>query len=365
MRLFYCTLRQFCQNLKDYRDGSPNMRIPSPTIAMSFVQNLLMGATRTRAPEAIDDLLSQAGIAPTLLQQRGARVTREQFVRLYQIIALSIGDEMLGLWSRPIRAGTLKYLGLSLLDAPSVLVAMYRFTRFWNLLLDDYALQLSRQNQCVTIALKPLGAMTAPTIFGHELMVKLIHGVASWLVGRELPLETVGFGFARPAHFVEYAQLFPGPVSFDQSCTSVSFAEHVLRQRFHRSKIELVKFVKRAPDDWIFVTFDHGPTSTRVRECLLAHSGADQSLDSVAAALFMSGRSVSRGLALEGATFQKIKDEMRRDLAIERLVKTRESIDRIAAMAGFDNTPAFHRAFRAWTGSTPGAYRRPTVIPSS
>ena len=349
----------------DHRGGNPNMRNPSPTIPMSFVQNLLMGATRMLAPETIDDLLRQAGIAPTLLKQRGARATREQFVRLYQITALSIGDEMLGLWSRPIRAGTLKYLGLSLLDAPSVLVAMYRFTRFWNLLLDDYALQLSRQNQCVTIALKPLGALTTPTIFGHELMVKLIHGVASWLVGRELPIETVGFGFARPAHFAEYAQLFPGPVSFDQSCTSVSFAEHVLRQRFHRTKIELVKFVKRAPDDWIFVTFDHGPTSTRAREYLLAHCGADQSLDAVAAALFMSGRSLSRGLALEGGTFQRIKDEMRRDLAIERLVMTRESIDRIAALAGFDNTPAFHRAFRAWTGSTPGAYRRPAVIPSA
>ena len=339
------------------------MRTASPTIAMSFVQNLLMGATRMLAPDAIDELLRQAGIAPRLLKQRGARVTREQFVRLYQIIALSIGDEMLGLWSRPIRAGTLKYLGLSLLDAPSVLVAMYRFTRFWNLLLDDYGLQLSRQDQLVTIALRPLSNVTAPTTFGHELMIKLIHGVASWLVGRELPIETVGFGFARPAHFMEYARLFPGPVSFDQSCTSVSFAEQVLRQGFHRSKVELLKFVKRAPDDWIFVTFDHGPTSTRVRDYLLANAAADQSLDAVAAALFMSGRSLSRALALEGGTFQKIKDEIRRDLAIERLVKTDESINQIAALAGFDNTPAFHRAFRAWTGSTPGAYRRPALLP--
>lgn len=163
---------------------------------------------------------------------------------------------MLGLWSRPIRAGTLKYLGLSLLDAPSVLVAMYRFTRFWNLLLDDYALHLSRQHQLVTIALRPLGTLTTPTIFGHELMVKLVHGVASWLVGRELPIDRVGFG--RPAHFVEYAQLFPGPVSFDQDFTSISLAEPLLRQRFQRTKIELLKFVKRAPDDWIFVTFDPG-----------------------------------------------------------------------------------------------------------
>jgi AraC-like DNA-binding protein len=305
-----------------------------------------------------------AGVAPTLLYQSGARVTREQFVRLYQVVALTTGDEMLGLWSRPIRAGTLKYLGLSLLDAPSVLVAMYRFTRFWNLLLDDYTLQLSRESQCVTIVLRPLQASTPPTIFGHELMVKLIHGVASWLVGHELPIETVGFGFSRPAQFVEYAPLFPGPVSFDHAYTFVSFTEPLLRQGFHRSKVELLKFVRRAPDDWIFVTFDHGPTSVRVRGFLLAKSGADQSLDAVAAALCVSARSLSRGLAGEGSTFQQIKDEMRRDLAIERLVKTRDSIDQIAALAGFDNTPSFHRAFRAWTGSTPGAYRRPVVLPA-
>ena len=141
------------------------MRHVSLTIPMSFVQNMLMGARRALAPDAIDALVLQAGIAPTLLEQRGARVTREQFVRLYERIALTTGDEMLGLWSRPIRAGTLKYLGLSLLDAPSVMVAMYRFTRFWNLLLDDYALHLSRKDGVVTVALTPLHAGTIPTVF--------------------------------------------------------------------------------------------------------------------------------------------------------------------------------------------------------
>ncbi len=334
------------------------MRPLKPTIPMSFVQNMLMGARRSLAPQNVDALVLTAGIAPTLLEQRGARVTREQFVRLYEVISLTIGDEMLGLWSRPIRAGTLKYLGLCLLDAPSVLVALYRFTRFWNLLLDDYVLQLSRKDQLVTLALTPLAGTTALTIFGHELMIKLSHGMASWLVGRELPLESVGFGFARPANFAEYAHLFPGPVRFDQGHSSVSFAEPLLRQRFHRTKAELIRFVKRAPDDWIFVTFDHGSTGRQVREFLSDKATASPTLAATATALFMSDRSLSRKLALEGVTFQKIKDEIRRDHAIERLVKTHESIDQIASLVGFDNTPAFHRAFRSWTGSTPGAYRR-------
>jgi len=164
---------------------------------------------------------------------------------------------MLGLWSRPIRGGTLKYLGQSLLDAPSAFTAMYRFSKFWNLLLDDYQLKFSCDQGVVGLALVSQMRDIMPVVFGHELMVKLIHGVASWLIGRQLHITAVGFGFSRPQHFSEYAELFPGPVQFDQAETFVAFGEQSLRQRFHRTKRELLEFVKRAPDDWIFVTFDH------------------------------------------------------------------------------------------------------------
>jgi hypothetical protein len=140
----YCAFRPIVcifRQTSDHVDGGtmPNL---SPTVPISFVQNMLMGARRTLSPARVDDLLVKSGIAPSFLDGRTARITREQFVRLYEVVAMATGDEMLGLWSRPIRGGTLKYLGLSLLDAPSLLTAMYRFTRFWNLLLDDYALRL-------------------------------------------------------------------------------------------------------------------------------------------------------------------------------------------------------------------------------
>ena len=317
-----------------------------------------MGARRTLSPESVDVLLLAAGIAPAFRDRRGARVTREQLVRLYEVVALATGDEMLGLWSRPIRGGTLKYLGLSLLDAQSVLTAMYRFTRFWNLLLDDYTLSLSHDDDVVTLSLAPLMEGSTPIVFGHELMIKLSHGIASWLVGRELPVVAVGFGFPCPDHFLEYGELIPGPVTFDQPCTSISFVESVLRQRFRRSKQDLLDFVRHAPDDWIFVTFDHGTTSARVREYLTDKLCGDLTLEAASTALFLSSRTLSRKLAAERTTFQKIKDDMRRDLAIQQLVKTHNSIDAIALSVGFDNTPAFHRAFRTWTGGTPGAYRR-------
>lgn len=336
----------------------------SMTIPVALVQNMLMGARRTLPPAAIESLIARSGISPPIFNQPFARVTREQFVCLYGVISITTGDEMLGLWSRPIRAGTLKYLGLSLLDAPSLLVAMYRFTRFWNLLLDDYQLDFIRKSGFVTIALKPSSERVIPIVFGHELMLKLTHGIASWLLGRRLPVESVGFGFSKPAHFAQYANLFPGPVAFDQSHTSICFSEDQLRKSFQKSKFDLLKFVKSAPDDWIFVTFDHEVTSSRVRSYFLQERLFDVPLDVAAHRLFMSGRSLSRKLSAEGTSFQRVKDEIRRDFAIQCLVKTHDSLGKIASLVGFDNLPSFHRAFLAWTGNTPKAYRNQQLKPA-
>ena len=265
---------------------------------------------------------------------------------------------MLGLWSRPIRAGTLKYLGLSLLDAGSLLVASYRFTRFWNLLLDDYRLELVRRERLVTLRLLPRQAPAAPSIFGHELMVKLTHGILSWLAGQRLAVESVGFAFARPPAFVDYAALFPEQVSFEEPATFISFAEPLLQRRFSRSKGELLRFVRKAPDDWLFVTLDETSLVQRVRDLVGAQSDLDPPLEAVAASLAMSTRSLSRKLADEGPSFRDIKDAVRRDRAIDRLVRSSKPIAQIAIEVGFDDLSAFHRAFRAWTGSTPKVYRR-------
>lgn len=48
---------------------------------------------------------------------------------------------------------------------------------------------------------------------------------------------------------------------------------------------------------------------------------------------------------------------MRRSLALELLCQTRASIGEIAAQCGFQEPSAFHRAFKKWTGESPGRYR--------
>lgn len=327
------------------------------TLSMTFVQGLLEGATNICSRTEIQGFVTAAGIAEHLLEAPDARVTYDQFVRLYQQVAMGSGDEMMGLWSRRIRSGTLKYLCLSLLDASSLSNAMYRFTRFWNLLLDDYQLGYAEDSVKIVISLEARDSSAKLKRFGHELMMKLAHGVASWLIGQEIPLRSVMFSFPRPVYASEYMHMFPAPISFEQTCTTLCFDAEWGARKFRRNKAELLPFLEVAPRYWLFTTLKERLVAQQVRQYLMSNLKDDDSLQGAAVALLMSTRTLTRRLKDEGTSYQLVKDALRRDIAVQQLIHTTLSITQIAMGLGFDSNAVFHRAFRGWTGSTPGAYR--------
>ncbi|NHZ39363.1 AraC family transcriptional regulator [Massilia aquatica] len=328
------------------------------TVSSHFLHGMLHCVRTRHGAKVAAQVLASAAIPHSLLDQPDARLTRQQYVALYRTVAASLDDEMLGLWSRPIRTGTLKYLMLSLLDAPTVLVALNRFVRFWNLLLDDYRLQISTKNNLVRLALVERTAGTHVTPLGHELMMKLIHGIASWLLGREIILHAVEFRFARPRHVEDYAFLYPGEVRFDAGMTSIYFAYQDCAGAFKREKHELWAFLKRAPEDWTFSTLQRASMAARTREYLEQNMAQRLTIQGLAQGLHTSVRTINRRLAGEGTHFQSVKDGLRRDIAVHRLTNSNTSVAALAFDLGFSDATGFCRAFKHWTGSSPSDYRK-------
>nr|WP_234306316.1 AraC family transcriptional regulator [Trinickia symbiotica] len=324
----------------------------SATVPISVVNGFLSGADRA----AIVRLAERSGIPHELLREPGARVTQEQFSTLYRLLATELDDEMPGIFSRAVRNGTLKFLCLSLLDASKLEVAMHRFGQFFHLVLDDFRLTSSRDEAFGYVELISHGERLSA--LGAELMLKLVHGVASWLIRQKIPLVEVDFEWSRPSQADDHLYLFPGPVRFAQPVTRLSFEARYLDMPVRQRKSDLNEFLRRAPEDWIFVSFAEQLVRHRVRQSIADRLPATPTIDIVARDLNYSVRTLCRRLEVEGTTFQAIKDEVRRDIAIQRLTRSRDTIAEIAYDVGFDNPTAFHRAFRAWTGSTPSAYRR-------
>nr|WP_246171141.1 AraC family transcriptional regulator [Pandoraea eparura] len=317
------------------------------------MNSILVGA----ASSEIAHLAGCAGISYELLREPGARLTEEQFATLYRIRAHALDDEMPGIFSRPLRNGTLKYLSLSLLDAPNLEIAMHRFGQFLHLLIDEFSVKTRREGDVCSIELVAKRDDSTSRWLGRELILKLAHGLASWLIGQQIPLLGVDFDFPRPPHAIDYRYLFPGPVRFDCSRTLMRFEAGFLGMVIRRQKSDLRVFLAHAPKDWLFVSPAEPMACHRVREYLNGCLPMVPNIAIVARDLHLSVRTLCRRLSAEGTTFQAIKDELRRDLAIQRLTRSSDAIAAIAYDIGFDDPSAFHRAFRHWTGSTPQSYR--------
>ncbi|WOE74526.1 AraC family transcriptional regulator [Alterisphingorhabdus coralli] len=86
-------------------------------------------------------------------------------------------------------------------------------------------------------------------------------------------------------------------------------------------------------------------------------SGGVPKLSDVAKALGMSARTLQRKLNDEGAVFQALVDEARRELS-ERLLRTSQyPLVEVAFLTGFAEQSGFTRAFKRWAGQTPRSYR--------
>lgn len=328
------------------------------TVSAHFLHGMLACVRTRHGDQATTRILVSAAIAPSLLDQPDARLTRRQYAALYRTVAATLDDEMLGLWSRPIRTGTLKYLMLGLLDAPTILVALNRLVRFWNLLLDDYRLQIATKNDRVRVALVARTADANVTPLGHELMMKLIHGIASWLLGREINLDLTEFCFARPRHVDDYLFLYPGAVRFNAAATCIVFSYADCDERFKREKHELWAFLKRAPEDWMFSAVHRASIAAKSRAYLEQNIARPITIGALAQALHMSVRTLNRRLADEGTHFQAVKDGLRRDIAVQRLAASNTSVAALASDLGFFDATGFCRAFKQWTGSSPSDYRK-------
>jgi AraC-like DNA-binding protein len=341
-------------------DALRSVRItPLNFLATTVPISLVNGVLASADPAAVERLAEQSGISRELLHAAGARVTQEQFATLYRMLANELDDEMPGIFSRPLRNGTLKYLCLSLLDASRLDVAMHRMRQFLHLILDEFRLETRREDGFCRVELVANPQGPALTVLARQLMLKFVHGLASWLIGQRIPLIEVEFDFPRSPNAADYLYLFPGPVRFNCARTCMCFEARYLDMAIRQHKPDLKKFLLRAPEDWIFVSFAEQMASHRVRQYISSCLPHVPTIEVVARDLHYSVRTLCRRLSAEGTTFQAVKDELRRDIAIQRLTRSADAIRAIAYDVGFDDPTAFHRAFRHWTGSTPHAYRQP------
>jgi len=81
-------------------------------------------------------------------------------------------------------------------------------------------------------------------------------------------------------------------------------------------------------------------------------------IDWVARKMDLSGRSLQRHLSIHNTTFEAVMDRVLTRHATTLLEQGEMQITRVAMQLGYADPSHFVRAFRRWTGQTPGEFRR-------
>ena len=227
----------------------------------------------------------------------------------------------------------------------------------FSLFLRDFRGSLSVQGKRAVLRLEAGGGDDDTRRYGEETFLVLMISLLCWLGGRRVPIDRADFRHARPPQSDDLL-LWGYNLTFGAERTEIEFASSYLHLAVVQDLASLKVFLRSAPQ-WLVIRFrnPHG-VSTQVYQRLHgSHYSQWPALEDLAVDLHMSPSTLRRRLEREGCSFQEIKDEVRRSMALELLCQTRASIGEIAAHSGFQEPSAFHRAFKKWTGESPGRYR--------
>ncbi len=99
-------------------------------------------------------------------------------------------------------------------------------------------------------------------------------------------------------------------------------------------------------------------TALKVRELIIANLDRQVDMESVAAQMCVSLRTLRRMLSNEGTSFRTLINSVRETLALELIQGTNLSLEDIACRLGYADTANFFHAFKRWQGLTPNHFRK-------
>lgn len=263
---------------------------------------------------------------------------------------------------KPWHAGL---LGFTLMTSNSVNQLAGLLRRFHHLLNDVFTVEIGVADQRFYLRLREASGETSPRLVRLSLTIWAQR--LRWLTGQpDLKLD-VRFQGPAPGDTAPYRQVFGGQVRFDQdenamwgdvACTSMAIvsrdtASHSLLQGQALKQLELLSRGEERLAD-------------KLKSLIRARLDDGRlSLDDVAAAMKMPVRTLQRRLEASGLNFRLMVEDVRRTTAEQHLRDGRLTLAEMATALGFADHASFNRAFKRWTGASPGAYRKALSQPEA
>jgi AraC-like DNA-binding protein len=327
-------------------------------VSVFLVRAVVEAVERTGAAPA--DLRDWLPFDRSQLERPAAWLEFAQFERVLAAAVGATGDDALGLHvAAQMPEGAVDLLGHLAAHASTVREAITIAGQFVGLAMDGLTLTTRDEDDTFVVRYEfPRSSLLADRMLSELMMGGLVRLARAFTDPSALP-RRASFEYARPDHDRGYTRVFGTDQRFGQQETSVAFDREIAdRPQMHKHP-ELFDLLRvEAQRRLDSLTADVG-AATRLHQYLLGlQPSCIPEISAAARHLGTSERSLRRRLAADGTSYRDMVRSTLEASAGRMLRDPARTIKETAMALGFADTAAFHRAFKRWTGMTPGEYRR-------
>ena len=329
----------------------------APSIAAT--STLAMVCTAEARGVATADLLADAGLSRAYLEDPDARMAAPTVIALWDALRERTGDPELQLVA-PVSLPFGAYRVIDYLVRASTTVGegVGRFVQFFHLITQSATLRIESDENELRLCLTGAEGGAVPAVYVDYVFAALVSRMRM-RVRAGLRVRRVELRRVEPAARARYEEVFAAPVHFGCGRDVLCFSREEWAAPTDGADTALALLLEQHAQ----ILAQRLPRSTsvfrsNVEQALAGACAEGGSAERVARALNVSVRTLQRKLIATGTTFRKLSEAVRGQLAVGYLADPAVSIAEVALLLGFSDQSSFNRAFRRWTGESPGRWRR-------
>lgn len=310
-------------------------------------------------------LLMDSSLTPSDLEDlKGEIEASDELAVIVNLIRLLPNVPGLGLEAGSrYRLTTYGIWGYALISSPTLHSAALLALRYLNL---TYAFTHFSMHSANGITSFTLGDLEVPAEVRRFVVER--DAVAMRVLQRdvfqaELPLLKVSFKGPPPPYAGLYGKYFGVEPEFHAQYNRAEFPSHYMDLPLPQANETTVAMCEDICRDLLNQRRSRHGCAAMVRNRLLHTPGKLPDMETIAAEMCMTSRTLRRHLVAEGTTFRDLVDEVRLILALELIETAHMGHKEIALRLGFHDLSSFIQAFRRWKGVTPSVYRSQLGLP--
>ena len=333
------------------------MEIPEDITSLSSAAALIAHTLHDQGYDPAP-LLTAAGISVADSNNPNIRIPTIKLMALWRQALAVTGDPAFGLVvARQFQPAVLYGLGFAWLASDTLHDALNRLVRFSHLInpLPDFRLENGDGTIDLVVKVPDLGPdfEFAASDAGLAMFLRMCQITA----GTDVMPVHVTMQRPEPVDKTAYEDMFGPSIEYAAPAHRLSFDAVLINTPLSTAHPELARLNDQTVIDYL-ARCEHSSLTVQVRAGIIEQlPNGRPNQEDIAQTLNTSLRSLQRKLRDEDTNFKELLNETQQELALQYVRDSSRTIGEITYLLGFSEPSNFTRAFKRWTGKSPGEFR--------